>query len=218
MIGSRFRRVVLVAGLLGALALAGCFGPVERPIADFTWCPDGFAGALDYWFTSTSTAQAGSWIDEIAWEFGDGTPAVEWDGWHRYAGEGTYAVTLTVKDSRGLSGTVTKQVPVAMAAFIHSTWKLTLGWPVRVTGIVENRSDYRLDAVVVKAKFYDTNGIRITDGAVTIDDMDSGEKVAFSVDASEYSARIFHATVDVDSFIVDCPNRWLHPAVDEGGE
>jgi len=214
----RFRVTLLVLIGLGAMALSGCFGPIERPVADFTWCPDGYAGALDYRFTSTSTSQQGTWIDEVVWEFGDGTAPVSWDGWHRFSEEGTYPVTLTVTDSRGLSGTVTKHVPIEMAVFIHPNWSLTLGWPVRISGVAENRSDYNLDSVLIKAKFYDTDGVRILDGTVTIEDMEPGEKVAFSVDATEFSALIFHATVAIDAFFVECDSRWLIPVDGKGGE
>jgi hypothetical protein len=205
----RFAVLILVAV---AFALSGCFGPVERPVVDFTWCPNGYSGDLDYQFSSTSVTVPGQWIEMMQWEFDDGTPPeIAWDPLHRFDDEGTYHVTLTVTDSRGVSGTATKEVPVLSAVEIYPNWQLTLGWPVRIKGIVANRADVRLDSVVVKAKFYDVDGVRISDGVVTIDDMEPGEKVAFTVDAAEYSARIFHATVEIDSFVADCPNQWFYP-------
>ncbi|MBU1049176.1 PKD domain-containing protein [Candidatus Bipolaricaulota bacterium] len=205
------RAALLIVGL-SALVLAGCFGPIERPIADFTWCPYGFDGALDYQFTSTSTTIDGHYIVSMRWEFDDGTPSEEiWEALHRYTEEDVYHVTLTVTDTRGISGTVTKDVPVRMAVEIYPNWKFTLGSRARVTGIVANRADVHLDSVVVKAKFYDTNGIRITDGTITLFDLEPGEKVAYTVEAAEYSASIFHATVGVDSFVADCPNSWYSP-------
>lgn len=205
------RFVFLLVGIL-AFSLSGCFGPVERPIADFTWCPNGFAGDLDYQFTSTASTVPGYWIESMVWEFDDGTPPdTAWDAWHRFDAADTYYVTLTVTDTRGVSGTVTKEVDVFPAVEIYPNWQLTLGWPIRVTGIVANRADVRLDSVVVKAKFYDVDGVRITDGTMKIADMEPGEKVAFTVDASEYSARIFHATVEIDSFVADCGSPWFYP-------
>ena len=55
----RIRRLALV--ILGILtfALSGCFGPLERPVADFTWCPNGYSGDLDYQFTSISVTVPG---------------------------------------------------------------------------------------------------------------------------------------------------------------
>ena len=129
--------------------------------------------------------------------------------------ERIHRVTLTVTDSRGVSGTITKDVPVAMAAFVHSTWQLTLGYPPTVSGVVENRFTERLDEVVIRAKFYDTDGVRLTGGRIEIDDLDPGERAAFQVRAEEFMTRIFHATVEVESFTAECSPRWdvvpLHP-------
>jgi hypothetical protein len=199
-----------IAILAGALMLSGCFGPVMRPVADFVWCPDGSSGDLDYWFTSTSTMVSNHWIESLRWEFDDETPPLEtaWDAHHRFDEEGVYRVTLTLRDDRGVTGTVTKVVPVALAAFVHPGWLLTLGWPARVTGVVQNRFNERLDFVVVKAKFYDADGVRLSDGTVEITDLEPGEKAEFSIAAVEYSTRIFYATVAVDSFSSDCPNGW----------
>jgi len=139
------------------------------------------------------------------WESDDGTPPLEtaWDANHRFDEERVYRVTLTVRDDRGMSGTVTKEVSVSLAALVHPGWLLTLGWPVRVTGVVQNRSERGLE-IVVKAKFYDVDGIRLSDGTVELTDLDPGEKAEFRIDASEYSTRISRATVEVDSFFSVC--------------
>jgi PKD domain len=209
------RSLLLILGV-SALALTGCFGPIERPVADFTWCPNGFDGKLDYQFTSMSTTVDGHFIVSMRWEFDDQTPIeTVWEALHRFEEEDVYHVTLTVTDSRGMSGTITKEVSVKMSAEIYPNWQFTLGWPVRVTGIVANRADVRLDSVVVKAKFYDTKGIRITDGTVTLYDLEPGEKVAYTVEAADFSASIFHATVEIDSFVADCPNAWYFPVAEE---
>ncbi len=198
----RYRGILLA---LAVLALYGCFGPVERPVADFQWCPQGFSGDLDFAFTSMSSTVEGHWIDSMVWEFDDGTPPeAAWDPWHRFAEAGIYHVSLTVTDSRGVSGTITKEVNIYQSVEIYPNWQLTLGWPVQISGIVANRADVRLDSVTLKAKFYDVDGIRLTDGTIKIDDMEPGEKVAFTIEAVEYSARIFHASLAVDSFVADC--------------
>jgi PKD repeat protein len=202
--------ICCVAVFAGVSVLVGCFGPLTRPVADFVWCPDGSSGELDYWFTSTSTTVPNHWIESLRWEFDDGTAPLEtaWDAHHRYDAEQVYRVTLTVRDDRGVSGTVTKEVPVTMAVLVHPGWQLTLGWPARVTGVAQNRSDERLDSVVVKAKFYDADGVRLSDGTIEITDLEPGERVEFAITAEAYSTRIFHATVAVDSFSSDCPNGW----------
>ena len=209
-------RVILLLGSC-LILLVGCFGPIERPVADFTWCPDGTEGRLDYWFTSMSTAPAGASIELLRWEFGDETPAVEtyWDVVHRFVEERVHSVTLTVTDSRGVSGYVTKDVVVEMAAFVHSNWLLTLGYPPTVSGIVENRYTERLDEVTVRAKFYDADGVRLTDGRFVVRDLDPGEKATFAVRAEEFASYIFHATVDVESFVAECGPSWVVvPAAD----
>lgn len=211
---ARTRAACALVILASLFLLLGCFGPLERPVADFTRCPDGIDGRLDYWFVSTSTTVPGHSIEEFVWEFGDGAPPVDTygDAYHRFDEEKVYHVTLTVTDSRGVSGTVTKEVSVAMAAFVHSTWQLTLGWPVRLTGIVENRYSERLRSVVIRVKFYDADGIRLTDGTTEVADMDPGEKAAFEVTAEEFSTRIFHATVEIESFHAECmPPRDVLP-------
>ena len=203
--------------LISLFLLSGCFGDIERPVADFDWCPDGSLGELDYLFISVS-APSGSPIVSETWEFGDGSAPVEteWgEVWHRFPSEGIYHVTLTVTDRCGISGTVTKEVDVRLAAYVHPDWRLTLGFPVKVSGIVENRSAFRLIYVAIKAKFYDPDGIRLTDGTVEITDLEPGEKAAFEVRAEESSTRIFYATVKVDSFIVDCPFSVWGPGLDE---
>lgn len=212
------RRFLLLTLILLPLALSGCLGSIERPVADFVWCPNGFAGDLDFQFMSTSTMVPGHWIESMVWKFDHETlpQASVGIGRHRFSNEGIHHVNLTVTDSRGISGTVTKAVPVFLAADILSDWQLTLGWPIRIRGIVANRADMRLNSVMIKAKFYDFTGVRITDGTVTIFDMDPGERVAFTVDAGEYSARIFYATVEVASFMADCGNPWFVP-IDDGG-
>jgi len=207
----RIALALCAAAIAGcALAIVGCFGPVERPVADFVWCPDGVDGRLDYWFTSTSTTVPGAAIERLRWEFDDGTPQVEsfWDVVHRFAEERVHRVTLTVTDSRGVSAYTSKDVAVAMAAFVHSTWTLTLGYPPTVTGVVENRFTERLDEVTVRARFYDADGVRLTDGRFTVRDLDPGEQAAFEIRAEEFLSRIFYTTVDVESFRAECSPAW----------
>ncbi len=208
----RCGRSVLVGGIIAASValLLGCLGPIERPVADFTWCPEGSEGRLDYWFRSTSTTVDGATMERLVWEFDDESPPRDGAAEivHRFDVEGEYRVTLTVTDSRGISGTMTKAVPVSMAAFVHSTWQLTLGYPPTVSGIVENRCSERLDEVVIRAKFYDVDGLRLTDGTFVVRDLDPGEEAVFAVRASEFKPRIFCATVEVGSFVAECAPTW----------
>ncbi len=65
-------------------------------------------------FTSTVTDQDGA-IDEpftYLWDFDDGTTSTDPNPTHSYPNGGTFDVTLTVTDARGVSGTVTKTITV----------------------------------------------------------------------------------------------------------
>jgi len=197
---------VLILGL-GMLFVGGCFGPVVRPTAEFTWCPDGENGLLAYRFISQATTVPGHFITSLSWEFGDDTVVDDyaWEVMHHFPEEWSYWVTLVATDDRGISGTMTKQVQIIEVAIIRS-WKLTLGWPVKITGEVVNRHTETLHSVTVKAKFYNADEVRLTDGTVEITDLEPGEIARFTVSAQEYSSEIFYATVSVDAFTTDCPD------------
>jgi PKD repeat protein len=195
---------LLCAALLGLLA--GCESSAVRPAADFTWCPDGSSGALDYLFVSTSTEVPGHEIVQAVWEFGDGTPPVEILGVaaHRFLETGSYSVVLTVTDRRGVVGTTTKELIAEPAAFVDPTWRLTLGYPPTVSGVVGNRSGVRLDTVTVRAKFYDPDGVRVSDAECEVLDLEPGERARFEIEASEFLSRVFYATVEIESFEAAC--------------
>jgi len=153
---------------------------------------------------TTSPRSPGSFDDE---------PVVDgyaWDVARTFPEEGTYWVTLTATDDRGVSGTLTKEVLVIEAALIRS-WQLTLGFPQKVTGEVVNRHTETLQAVTVKAKFYNADGVRLTDGTIEITDLEPGEIVRFTIEAQEPSSGIFYATVFVESFAADCAGSVFWP-------
>ncbi len=169
-------------------------------------------GELDYAFFDHSVTVPGHYITGISWDFGDGSAPEEGYGmvFHRFPAEGTYRVTLVATDDRGVAGTVTKEVLVQYPAVIRE-WRLTLGWPAAVTGEVVNRTDRTLDSVVIKAKFYSAEDVRLTEGTAEIVGLEPGEVALFTIKAPEYSARIFYAKVFVDSFTVECPEEPYPP-------
>ncbi|HEY3339507.1 MAG TPA: PKD domain-containing protein [Propionicimonas sp.] len=80
------------------------------PTANFTSQVSGLHLSVD---GSSSSTVAGSTITSYSWNFGDGSPvATGVNATHDYAAGGTFPVTLTITDSRGLSGQVIKQVTV----------------------------------------------------------------------------------------------------------
>ncbi|MDR7234329.1 PKD domain-containing protein [Agrococcus sp. BE272] len=65
---------------------------------------------------SGSTADEGATIASYRWDFGDGTPVASGvTASHTYGAAGTYPITLTVTDSRGISDTETRSVTVQAA-------------------------------------------------------------------------------------------------------
>jgi PKD repeat protein len=78
------------------------------PTADFT-STESAPGTVKFTDRSSATAaRPVAW----SWDFGDGKKSSTRNPSHNYA-PGTYDVTLTVRDSNGLTGTTTKQVVVA---------------------------------------------------------------------------------------------------------
>ena len=92
-------------------------GTVNRPpVASFTASPAGpLAVALDGSASSDPDGSVTGW----RWEFGDGSPVDSTSGptvSHTYGAAGTYAVTLTVTDGGGATGSTTRDVAVTDGA------------------------------------------------------------------------------------------------------
>ena len=197
------------------LLLAGCFGSLEPdvppdipeppspspgsdvpPEVDFTWEIEGSdARFLIYDFHPTYTTAPGHRIVERFFDYGDGT--ITWFPDHTYKEEGIYTVSLTVIDDRRLSATVTKEVPVFYPAVIQA-WHLNRGSLVSVTGLVENR-DSRVMYLRLKAKFYDEEGVRVTEGYDEFY-LDPGTRTTFSITPEDSSFEIFSADVFISFF------------------
>jgi PKD repeat protein len=91
------------------VAVAG----VANPTADFAFSPTAPAVNQNVFFdAAASQAAPGRTISRYDWTFGDGSEAGGANTSHRYTRIGSYAVTLTVTDSAGRTGTSTKSVPV----------------------------------------------------------------------------------------------------------
>ncbi|MGY3126532.1 PKD repeat protein [Agrococcus sp. UYP33] len=81
----------------------------QAPTAAFQSTTDLLSASFD---GSGSTAAGGSTISSYAWQFGDGATGTGASATHDYDAAGTYSVTLTVTDSRGLSDAITQDVTV----------------------------------------------------------------------------------------------------------
>jgi PKD repeat protein len=94
----------------------------HRPVVDFTFAvATGTASAqakADFTyeqtiqFTGTATDADGDAIASWAWTFGDGSTASVQNPTHRYPNGGTFTVTLTVTDARGVTGSKSKTLTV----------------------------------------------------------------------------------------------------------
>jgi PKD repeat protein len=86
----------------------------DAPTADFTFSPTAPAVGTPVNFSSAgSSAVAGRTITGYFWTFGDGSSSAAASPVHSYAAPGAYNVTLTVTDSQGKTGSVTKTVNVS---------------------------------------------------------------------------------------------------------
>ncbi|MBF4630518.1 PKD domain-containing protein [Clavibacter michiganensis subsp. phaseoli] len=84
----------------------------QAPVAAFTSTVANLVASLD---ASTSSDPDGT-VASYAWAFGDGTTGTGRTTTHAYAAAGTFAVSLTVTDDKGLATTTTSQVTVQAPA------------------------------------------------------------------------------------------------------
>ncbi|MFD7017753.1 collagenase [Streptomyces sp. NPDC059928] len=92
---------------LDACAAGACAGPRTGPTAAF----DAAVSGLTVNLTDKSTDTAGT-ITARSWNFGDGSTSTATNPSKQYSAAGTYTITLTVTDAKGLSSTTTKSVTV----------------------------------------------------------------------------------------------------------
>ena len=85
------------------------YPPVPPPVALFTWSANWMSVVVN----GSASYDADGPIVSYAWDFGDGDTATGMIASHTYTIEGTYAITLTVTDMDGLTGSVSHQVTIS---------------------------------------------------------------------------------------------------------
>ncbi len=125
----------------------------QPPVASFTFAPTKPTAGQAVTFDASSSMDPDDTIILDTWNFGDGVSTVGVRASHTYTMEGTYMVTLTVTDSRGASGTLTRPVlvnpridqpPVASFTFIPAS--VIVGQPVSFDGRASMDPDGTVDA------------------------------------------------------------------------
>jgi|Deesub1362B_J571_1020462.scaffolds.fasta_scaffold00526_14 PKD repeat protein len=87
------------------------------PVVDFSWVPPQPTWEDEITFTPSVTDPDDDAIVWSQWDFGDGTDPIVRDGppevvTHTYPDGGTFTVTLTVRDARGVEGSAAKDIAV----------------------------------------------------------------------------------------------------------
>jgi VCBS repeat-containing protein len=138
-----------------ATAVSFTVDPVDdAPVAAFTSILNG----LSVSFTDTSADPDGD-IASRTWAFGDGTTSVDNNPTHIYAVAGTYTVTLTVTDSKGMTSSSSVQITVQAAASTVSVASITYS----TTGGKLNNNN-----LVVKILVRNSSGNAVSGASVSV--------------------------------------------------
>jgi len=113
----------------------------DYPTANFTWTPSYPIVNETTTFNASSSSPNGGVIIYYLWDFGDGSPLLNTTNpvtTHIYTAIGNYTVTLTVKDSEGLTDTISKVVKFRAYPTAEFTWTPTT--PIATEQVTFNAS------------------------------------------------------------------------------
>lgn len=183
---SNLARTIAVFLLL--LPLAGCIA--TGPRAEFTAEPRYAYPPLVVTFDGSGSSSPNGAIVSYDWDFGDGSSGDGVSLTHTYPEKGVYAVTLTVTDETGKSGSRSKTVEalnrVPIADFQPSVYAAPTGQPVRF----DASDSYDPDGEIV-AYIWDFGDGEIGDGVLV-------EHVYTTAQGSGYRPVITLTVIDDD--------------------
>ena len=91
----------------------------QTPTASFIWAALDGSNPTNMSFDASASSDVDGQIASYAWDFGDGTTASGIGPVHSYAASGTYPVTVTVTDDRGLTGSQCQAVQTGAVSAIQ---------------------------------------------------------------------------------------------------
>lgn len=121
-IGGNYRTTNSYSAELRLVPVGPVPPPASAPTPRFTVSPTPVAAGVTAYFDASSSCASQSacsstaGITSFSWNYGDGTSGTGETATHVFPAQGTYSVTLTVTNDRGLSATSSQQVAVAGSA------------------------------------------------------------------------------------------------------
>jgi len=141
----------------------------QAPVAAFSYSPAEPLMADPVTFNATTSYDPDGSITAYTWNYGDGTPMITrnypWDS-HSFAAGGTYTVTLTVTDDKGLTSASSHTIQIAYANHIPvATFSYSPTYPGIGERIALNAtSSYDPDGYIASYQ-WDLDGDGITDAS-----------------------------------------------------
>ena len=127
------------------------------PVANFSYSPLSPTDLDIIQFTDLSSDSDG-YIVNWTWNFGDGNKSYEQNPQHQYVNDGTYLVTLVVRDDDGAMASITKEItvlPVPSIVYVDDDYNSsTPGWQYNHFNKIQDG----IDAVAENGTVYVYNG------------------------------------------------------------
>ncbi len=114
----------------------------REPVANFTWTPANPTDIEEAIFNASSSYDLDGYVVNYTWDFGDGSIGYGKIVNHSYSDDGTYTVTLTIKDNDGAMATISKTIEVRNIAPVSNfSWKPERPTDLQSIDFISNCSD-----------------------------------------------------------------------------